>query len=163
MQGNERRGDRWKVHGSRCGNASHRSGRGWREQRRMKERCQPEVAFSVGQQHKCQMLPTSIPSQPFLLLIPLTSLSTSPCSFHSTSCCPSQSAHLSLASLRLPRVVPVVIFAFRDEGRSMEHMEMQAAQLPWYRRPTGMAPRPGRMCAFVCARVCAGVGVSAHS
>ena len=32
---------------------------GWREQQRMKERCQPEVVFSVGQEHKCQMLPPS--------------------------------------------------------------------------------------------------------
>lgn len=38
----------------------------------------------------------------------------------------------------------------------MEHMETQAAQLPWHRRPTGMAPRPGRVCAFVC--VCGGGG-----
>lgn len=55
------------------------------------------------------MRPPSPLSTFFFFQSPSPSLSTSPCSFHSTSCCPSQSAHLSLASLCLPRVVPVVI------------------------------------------------------
>lgn len=47
--------DVWKL----VSEASLGSEGNWREQQRMKERCHLEVAFSVGQEHKCQVLPPS--------------------------------------------------------------------------------------------------------
>lgn len=80
------------------------SRQGQREQHRMKERCQAEVAFSLGQAHKCQLvlpapLSTFSPFNPTNLilkwLLPL---------------------HLFLAFLHLLRAKPAVILlsAMRD-------------------------------------------------
>lgn len=82
---------------------------GWREQQKMKETCQPEVAFDVGQEHKCRMIFPS-PRQPF------------PHSLHSQLALspPSPSALLSLLSPLLPpslKSSATVNFTFRDKGR----------------------------------------------
>lgn len=79
-----------------------------RDGRRMKDRCQPEVAFSGGQQDKCQMPPPS-PLSTFSSFssphLPLN-LTMLLCSTTRTL----QSVHFSLRSVRLPRAAPLVIF-----------------------------------------------------
>ena len=69
--------DRWKVagmerdvYGSRCWKVSLGSEGGRIEQQRMKERCQSEVAFSVGQEYKCQILPSLSPLNLFFFQSP---------------------------------------------------------------------------------------------
>lgn len=95
-----------------------------------------------------------LPSQPFLLSIPLTSLSTSPCSFHSTSCCPSQSAHLSLASPRLPRAVPVVILLSETREGHGTHGDAGCSVTMVSLANRNGAKTGTRMCAGVCMGVC---------
>lgn len=101
---------RWRewseMHGSRCmkralgQREARESSKEWKRDARLKWH------FLLARNINVRCF---LPSQPFLLSIPLISLSTSSCSFHYTSCRPSQSAHLSLTSLHLPRVVPVVV------------------------------------------------------
>lgn len=111
MHGNVMKSDRWKGDGSGAGRCMKRalghteaaeSSGEWKKDARLKWHFLLARNINV----RC-FLP--LPSQPFLPSIPLTSISTSPCSIHSTSCRPSRSALLFLTSLRLPRVVPVVI------------------------------------------------------
>lgn len=76
----------------------------------------------------------------FRLSILLTSFSTSPRSYLSTSRRPSQSTQRSPS----PQRSASGNFAFRDTGRPRNTWQMQATQLPWYHWPAGMAPGPGR-------------------
>lgn len=128
----------------------------------MKERCQAEVAFSLGHEHKCQMLPPSSVSTfssfnsprfplnlalllplhllpPFSICPPLPYLSPSPQSSASGN------------------------FAFRDERRPWNTWRCRLLSYHGTSGQQEWRQDPGRVCVFVCAWVCTGVGMSVRS
>lgn len=148
---------RWRewseMHGSRCGKRATGQREAGESNREEKRDASLKWHFlSAKNINVICILP--LPSQPFLLSIPLTSLSTSPCFFPSTSCCPSHSTLLYLASLHLPRVAPVVILLAETREGHGTHGDADCSVTMVSLANRNGAKTKTRTCVCVCLGVC---------